>query len=111
GPAPSFFGLDQINVIVPATLANAGMVELRVWIGEEGSNWISVLLMEEGPKGQLEVVTEAGNGADFNAGDGGPALAASMREPAATAVDRKGNLYIADATARVIRKVSPSGVI
>ena len=111
GPAPLFFGLDQINVVVPAHMANAGFVELRIWIGEEASNRISVLLIEETPEGELEVVTEAGNGVDGSSGDGGPALQAALRAPAATALDRHGNLYIADSEARVIRKVSPAGVI
>jgi uncharacterized protein (TIGR03437 family) len=111
GPAPLFFGLDQVNVVMPAILANAGFVELRIWIGDEVSNRISVLLIEEPPQGQLEVITEAGSGLDDSTGDGGPALQAALREPAATAADRQGNLYIADATARVIRKVSPDGII
>ncbi len=44
-------------------------------------------------------------------GDGGPAVEASFREAAHIAVDRDGNLYIADPSANVVRKVGRDGVI
>lgn len=43
-------------------------------------------------------------------GDGGPATAAVLGEPIGVAVDRAGNLYIADAAYRV-RKVDTKGII
>jgi NHL repeat len=46
------------------------------------------------------------------AGDGGPAVGASLAFPAGVALDRYGNLYIADLNANRIRKVSSAnGVI
>ncbi len=57
------------------------------------------------------ITTIAGNGvADFG-GDGGPALKASLNNPAGLAFDPKGNLYIADRDNHRIRKVSPQGII
>ena len=52
------------------------------------------------------VTTVAGNGADAFAGDGGPAVAASLRAPADVAVDAAGNLYIADRADHRVRLVS-----
>ena len=53
----------------------------------------------------------AGTGRSGNSGDGGPATRAEFMNPAALAVDRSGNLYIADASSGRIRRVSRDGVI
>jgi sugar lactone lactonase YvrE len=52
------------------------------------------------------VVTTVAGGGTNGLGDDGPALAAALTLPAAVAVDQAGNLYIADAGANRIRKVS-----
>jgi uncharacterized protein (TIGR03437 family) len=44
-------------------------------------------------------------------GDGGPALQASFLYPISVAVDRSGNLYVADEGILCIRKVTPDGLI
>lgn len=44
-------------------------------------------------------------------GDGGPATKALLTQPAGIAVDYSGNVYIADPSNSVIRKVNPSGII
>ncbi len=41
----------------------------------------------------------------------GTGAAARFSEPAATVVDANGNLYVADAAARCIRKITPAGVV
>jgi sugar lactone lactonase YvrE len=62
------------------------------------------------------ITTVAGSGApgvnqgSFS-GDGGPATAATLREPYGVAVDAAGSLYISDRDSNRIRKVDPSGVI
>jgi sugar lactone lactonase YvrE len=58
------------------------------------------------------ISTVAGRG-DFYPplGDGGPATSAALAAPLAVAVDAKGNLYIADTSFFLIRKVSPDGII
>ncbi|OLC19108.1 MAG: hypothetical protein AUH33_06225 [Chloroflexi bacterium 13_1_40CM_68_21] len=45
------------------------------------------------------------------AGDGGPALAASLARPLGLAVDAIGNIYIADSGNHVIRRIDKSGTI
>jgi trimeric autotransporter adhesin len=55
--------------------------------------------------------TVAGNRTFGFSGDGGPATSAQMNYPWAVAVDRAGNLFIADRLNYRIRKVSPAGTI
>jgi len=43
--------------------------------------------------------------------DGGPATSASLNEPTGLAIDSVGNIYIADMTDYLIRKVDTSGII
>jgi uncharacterized protein (TIGR03437 family) len=57
------------------------------------------------------VSTVAGTGMSGPAGDGGPAIAATLNGPQAIAVDAAGNLYIADTQNNRIRRVGPDGVI
>ncbi len=57
------------------------------------------------------ITTVAGSGGRGFSGDGGPALAAELNNPVGVAVDAAGNLYIADALNRRIRKVAPDGII
>ena len=57
------------------------------------------------------IATVAGNGTQGYSGDGGPAISAELLCPAGVAVDRSGNLYIADTCNRAIRKVAATGII
>ena len=57
------------------------------------------------------ITTIAGNGTANFLGDGGPATAASLNGPAATAVDSAGNVYMANAYSSRIRKVDTNGLI
>lgn len=57
------------------------------------------------------ISTYAGTGEAGFGGDGGPATSARLNSPAGLAVDGVGNLYIADARNRRVRKVAPDGVI
>jgi sugar lactone lactonase YvrE len=59
------------------------------------------------------ISTVAGNGTSsaFFAGDGGPAISASLNYPSSVAVDSTGNVLIADTSNSRIRKVAPTGVI
>jgi streptogramin lyase len=54
----------------------------------------------------------AGTGTAGYKGDGGPAARAELSEPAGVAVDAKGNVYIADSSNDVVRRVDArTGVI
>jgi DNA-binding beta-propeller fold protein YncE len=44
-------------------------------------------------------------------GDGGPATSARLFMPAGVAVDRAGNVYIADSNDHEVRKVYPNGIV
>jgi hypothetical protein len=44
-------------------------------------------------------------------GDGGLATAGALNKPASVAVDKQGNVFIADFYNNVVRKVSPAGII
>ena len=65
-------------------------------------------------KGQV-INTFAGSGSSGTwgsySGDGGPATAATLNQQVNIALDKKGNLYIADDYNQCIRKVDPSGII
>lgn len=57
------------------------------------------------------ITTVVGNGQDGSAGDGGPALSASLRQPYGLAFDASGNLYVGEVRGHRIRKITPSGII
>jgi sugar lactone lactonase YvrE len=55
-----------------------------------------------------DMYTVAGNGTKGTSGDGGPAVAAELSSPAGVAVDRAGNLVVADSAADKISVVADS---
>jgi len=61
------------------------------------------------PDGSIH--TFAGTGVAGFAGDGGPATAAQLNQPYGVAIDRAGNLYIADLGNARVRKVTIDGAI
>jgi len=95
----------------PNSLALANNGDLL--IADVGNN----IVLRLSADGTLRVV--AGNGTQAYSGDGGPATAASLINPAAIAVDQAGNIYIEDfgKTNSIanpvcgIRRVSPDGTI
>src|ERR1019366_778853 len=56
-------------------------------------------------------IVVAGNGADADSGDGGSAYWAQIGRLTSLAMDRTGNLYIADYENHVIRKIDTKGTI
>lgn len=57
------------------------------------------------------ITTVAGTGAQGYSGDNGSATSAQLNNPAASALDSTGNLYIADNWNHRVRKVATSGII
>ncbi len=53
----------------------------------------------------------AGRGVSGDSGDGGPATRAEFTSPTALALDKTGNLYIADGYSGRVRKITPDGII
>ncbi|MET7435165.1 MULTISPECIES: hypothetical protein [Streptomyces] len=57
------------------------------------------------------IITAAGNGEAGFVVDGGPAVGTKLQYPYGVAVDREGNLYIADQNNHRVRKVAPNGIL
>ena len=57
------------------------------------------------------ITTFAGTGEEGFAGDGGPAIHAKFCAPMGLALDTNGNLYVADAGNRRIRRIDPAGIV
>ena len=57
------------------------------------------------------ISTIVGNGTIGYSGDGGPANLARLNHPTDLAIDKTGNIYIADKENKVVRKVNTSGMI
>jgi sugar lactone lactonase YvrE len=56
------------------------------------------------------ITTIAGTGVAGSSGDGGPAAAAQLASPVGIAVDRGGNVYVADEGGHRIRRIGTGGV-
>jgi hypothetical protein len=77
----------------------------QVYIADTDNNRV----IRVNPAGQAFLV--AGNGKAGYFGDGGKATAARLDEPTGVAVDAAGNVYVADASNNVIRRVALNGTI
>jgi hypothetical protein len=75
-----------------------------LYISDQGNNRIRII----NSAGVIATVAGGGTG---GLGDGGQATASTLSVPAGIALDRAGNLFIADQSNNVIRKVSITGII
>jgi sugar lactone lactonase YvrE len=57
------------------------------------------------------ISTYAGNGEDGAKGDSGPATKGQLSKPFGLALDKKGNLFIADRKSNRVRMVTPQGIL
>ncbi|MBK6980993.1 MAG: VCBS repeat-containing protein [Betaproteobacteria bacterium] len=96
GPATAA-GLDPIAICLDASD--------NLYVADFGNNRVRKI------SAAGVITTVAGNGAPGNEGDGGPATAASFRNPIDVAVDAAGNLYVADFNNARIRKVGATGIV
>ncbi|MBZ5672989.1 MAG: IPT/TIG domain-containing protein [Acidobacteriia bacterium] len=62
-----------------------------------------------GTDGNISTFVGTGNAA--STGDGGPAAKAALNTPEGLAIDKAGNIYIADTSSHRVRKVAPDGTI
>ncbi len=99
GPAIS----AGLNLPVRCAVDSAG----NLYIVDQGAHVIRMVIIATGV-----ITTFAGvnNTAGF-IGDGGPATAAQMNNPAAAAFDTSGNLYVTDQANQRIRKIDTNGII
>jgi sugar lactone lactonase YvrE len=95
----------------PATAAAMG--PQNVALDSAGNLYIADLASNRVRKVATDgtISTIAGNGSFGFSGDGGPALSATLPNPGAIAVDKKGNVYIADGGNRRVRMVDTNGTI
>ena len=91
----------------PATRASMSSPR-RVAVGPDGNVFISDALDHRirAIKSDGTMTTVAGNGVITFAGDGGPALSASLNRPLGMTVDAEGNLYFADNQNNRIRVIA-----
>jgi uncharacterized protein (TIGR03437 family) len=76
-----------------------------LYVADSGNHAVRVV----SPGGSIK--SAAGNGFPGFRGDGGPATAALLNGPSAVAVDRNGNLFIADTANHRVRQISHSGIL
>jgi len=77
----------------------------KIYIADAGNNVIRMINTAG------IITTVAGNDTNGFSGDGGPAISAELDQPSGIAVDRNGNLYIADYNNYRVRKVDTFGII
>jgi sugar lactone lactonase YvrE len=104
GPATEA-GLCLPNDVAFDTAGNMYISDGGIYCGGPGGHTVRKV----DPDGTITTV--AGTGEAGFSGDGGPATKAQLNFPLAVAVDREGNLYIADAYNFRIRKVDIEGII
>lgn len=73
------------------------------------SDEMSDVILKVNAKGII--TTLAGTGEQGFSGDGGPAIHAKLLGPTGLALDKFGNLYVADSGNRRIRYIDPAGII
>lgn len=90
-------GLSQLNSPYAVCMDTAG----NLYIADQQNYRIRKVSKATG-----NITTVAGNGTNGSAGDGGPATSAQLTLPTGVAVDKAGNIFIADQGNNRIRKVS-----
>ena len=98
----------ELNAPAGVTIDRAGNIVIAEW----GNNWIRVVAARKGKfyGRQMkagDIYTVAGDGRNGFAGDRGPAVKAELTGPTGVAIDRAGNLLIADWYNGRLRVVAP----
>ncbi|MHC5064917.1 MAG: NHL domain-containing protein [Planctomycetota bacterium] len=102
-----FAGDDDLAIEARINYSNhlVADAEGNLYIADTGNQRVRMV----SPEGIITTI--AGTGTRGFSGDGGLATKAELGVPSAIAIDRQGNLYIADFGNHRIRKVSTEGVI
>src|SRR5208283_3857562 len=80
----------------------------NLYIADQGNNRVRMVT----PQGVISTIAGNGKvGAPRFLGDAGPATAANLNQPGGVAVDKQGNVYIADTGDNSIREVGTNGAI
>ncbi len=96
---------SQASLFLPGAMA-MGPKNNIYFVSPQGN---SKFVRKIDPQGRI--TRFAGNGVLGDKGDGGPAVQASFGVIQDIAVDRQGNVYLADLTNRKVRKVDTQGVV
>jgi hypothetical protein len=85
----------------------------NLYIADRSNNAIRKVTPSAGARESVVMTTIAGLGPDSPGctGDGGKATLARLTLPQDVAVDKAGNVYIADAGCRKVRRIAPDGII
>ncbi len=119
--APAWLGAQNytVSTLLTNPPLNSSAAPTSIWIGNPdsvttdaaGNVYFTSLhsVFRMGSAGQL--VRFAGTSRKGFSGDGGPANAAQLFNPAGVAIDAAGNVYIADSGNHRVRRVTPDGTI
>ncbi len=97
-------GADSIaTFILPCGIAVDG--QRNIYVAEVGGNEIRSI----SPSGTVN--TLAGSSFTYPGSVNGPGSIATFHSPTGVAIDKNGNVYVADAGNNMIRMISPSGIV
>jgi DNA-binding CsgD family transcriptional regulator/sugar lactone lactonase YvrE len=100
--------LAELNLhVFPGPVANGVAVDQlgNIYIADHDNQRIRLI----SPSGGISTI--AGTGSQGGEGDNGPAALAQLSNPSGLAVDRSGNLYLADTGNNRVRIIDPTGII
>jgi uncharacterized protein (TIGR03437 family) len=101
-----FIGGPATGALLDTVRAAVADAQGNVYIADSGAS----VVYRVKPDGTIEIFAGELNVYDYY-GDDGPATEADLDDPFDLAIDRAGNVYIADSSNNVIRKVSTNGTI
>jgi len=108
-PSPFGYYSGDGGPATAAQLFNPSSLTIDVWGNMYIADGSNNVVREVNTVGIISTI--AGNNTIGYGGDGGAATAASLWWPSEVALDRSGNIYIAEEENAVIRKVNTSGII
>ncbi|MBS1827998.1 MAG: hypothetical protein JST93_22000 [Acidobacteria bacterium] len=115
GQISTLAGSGLHNLFAPGIPATASPMDWPTALGVDAAGLVYFSEMHSNRVGRVEangrLAAVAGVGFPGFSGDGGRAVAATLRRPTGMAFDAAGNLYIADSGNHRVRKVDAAGLI